>query len=381
MELRNGEIWQHFIRNGINPDRLLNNHPEPLSVDMYLQQSARIRHEFIDRMLVESASTKNEKQVRALVYGYQTLICYLVNELNVYMAHVQQENVIIEIYKGVINDLDNILLFIQTYFTRYFDFQASVPVLLRDHFQKAVLQLEAQFPVTWQGDASHTELQILFLSLLHRYAEGPLSFAQHTYLTGLINGIYRSPYGLPNLFELPLIDYCIVQNFNAPEITAFVIAFLAEKLRLFESDQQKKEWIRHCLKQLYQLAPTVSTGILEEQVSLRDNIANWLEQEKLFWAVHNKDMGAVFEPGPKLNTSVSVPVLALFTRLFKETGIITNANLQEVFRFVASNYTSQQKESISTGNFHGKYYTVEESTKRKVTDLLLEMVKAVKRIQ
>jgi hypothetical protein len=377
MEPTKGEIWQDFIRQGIHPGQLTDNG----SFDNFRQRSTQLRQDFIDRLLVEVSIANDEAHLKVLVYGYQTLLCYYINILCGYKDRYPAENSRQPLYDSVVKDLEYDLAFIQSYFNRYFDDQSPVPVSLRNECKKAIAQLDDQLTANRQLNIFYGDLHPLLINILDHHANGHLSFAKYYYMTRLVNHFLSTTAALrfPTLLDGHLLDFCVAHNVNAPEIIYQAVALLSQKCKEYETLEGKREWVSESLQQLYQIS--VDGGLLEGQPSVRDILANWLEQENVFLAVQKKESPVVPEQAPKLNTSVSVPVLALFTRLFKESGIITNSNLQEIFRFVSSNYTSQQKESISPGNFHGKYYRVEESTKRKVTDMLLEMVKVVKRIQ
>jgi len=82
----------------------------------------------------------------------------------------------------------------------------------------------------------------------------------------------------------------------------------------------------------------------------------------------------------KIQTSLSVPALALFTRLFKDAGIYTNTNQTDILKFVSSHFTTQRQLGVSHASLQNKYYQIEESTKRKVYEHLMEMAQMCKKL-
>jgi hypothetical protein len=82
--------------------------------------------------------------------------------------------------------------------------------------------------------------------------------------------------------------------------------------------------------------------------------------------------------GIKIHTSISVPSLALITRLFKEAGIVTNTNQTEILKFFTAHFTTLRRSEFSYGHFQSKYYNADEGTKKKVYDYLMEMAKLCK---
>jgi hypothetical protein len=86
------------------------------------------------------------------------------------------------------------------------------------------------------------------------------------------------------------------------------------------------------------------------------------------------------QEGVKMHTSLTVPALALITRLFKDSGMITNANHTEILKFFTHHFTTQQKGEFSYDHMRTRYYNVEERTKKKVYDHLMLMAQLCKKL-
>ncbi|WP_207515957.1 hypothetical protein [Longitalea luteola] len=383
MQIVKNDIWHNFIRNEILPARLLNEAPGSSNISSYLEKSGKERNEFMDRLMREAIHQRNEEQFSILISGYQALLCFLLNTVDRYLHQIENGRQLLDLYTAVMADLQQCLRFIQEYFPKHVDRNAYAPKPLLELFRKAVQQAEAQLVRSLQPSQTEEILRDILLSELRRFVDGPIPFEQLSYLNGFLQELSirevsgREPFSPVS----PLAAYCIVKNFNSSAFLQFCFGIFGEQLSGLQTDAEKREWLEHVRSYFYQLPFEGEKALYTQRPAVRDYLVTWIEHELLArQAGQKKETVTRVESVPKINTSVTVPVLALLTRVFKETGVITNSNLQELFRSISACYTSQRTESISPGNFHGKYYTVEETTKRKVTDLLLEMVKVVRKI-
>lgn len=69
-----------------------------------------------------------------------------------------------------------------------------------------------------------------------------------------------------------------------------------------------------------------------------------------------------------------VSQLAYLLRVFVETKIIHNKNVSEVIRFNSRFFLTKRLESISYESFRVRYYNTEDTTKRSVRNIHLQMV-------
>lgn len=377
MDNHKGAIWKDFIRSEIAPARLLNGMPESADISPYVQSSAQARDEFIDGLLTEAAACRDEAQLTGMVRRYQALVCIWMDQVHGYGQVSANQPERAALYEVVSGDLEACLQFIETYFATYFDRAAFAPRSRSAALRGAISRTESLLP-----DAGEAPLGPLLLLELRRLSEQQLSFAQHSYLDQFLNGLLPSfNSAVPPRLHSHLTTYCIVKNFNASIVLEQLFSQMTDALSSLDTLDAKKERLLDYQKLLYQLPVEQELALYYNRTSVSDYLITWIEQElKSGYADQKKETLVAADPLSKIHVSVSVPVLALLTRSMKDTGIITNSNLQEVFRFFAAHYTSQRKEAISPTSFHGKYYNVEEGTKRKVTDLLLEMVKAIRKI-
>ena len=124
-------------------------------------------------------------------------------------------------------------------------------------------------------------------------------------------------------------------------------------------------------------------GLYNGYGSLKEQIINWLNEEILFYQTEQAVVIAMPNPiisDTKIHTSLSVPQLALLFRLLKEEQLITNTNQSELLKVVSGCFTTMHKESFSYGHLHGKYYKIEQHTKRTVYDMLIRLLHLSRKI-
>ncbi|WP_205514321.1 hypothetical protein [Longitalea arenae] len=379
---RKAEIWLNFIRNEISPAHLFVQMAESVDFSFYLKKSAQAREDFINGLIAEAISLRKESEMEVIMTGYQSLLTFLINQVYGYLSQCENRPEFEKLYKIVITDLEATLEFVHVYFHKYIDQAAFAPESHINILRQDLQLLEPQIKKTLAELGENAKEGQQVLAEIKNICAGQLSFKHYSYLNDFLKGTVDAiTDNIPVRFHSRLIDYCIVKNFNSSSFLKYCFASYSEKLSSLQTGQEKRDWLKQFQKYLFQLPIQQQVGLYAHQPAVREYLLTWAEQELLYGETdQKKESATAADTVPKINTSVSVPVLALLTRVFKESGIITNTNLQELFRSVSAHYTSQRSESISPANFHGKYYTVEESTKRKVTDLLMEMVKVVRKI-
>jgi hypothetical protein len=148
-----------------------------------------------------------------------------------------------------------------------------------------------------------------------------------------------------------------------------------------ESPTCRLEFLKSCYKNVSQLLEINDIPFYATLPSVQKTILDWISQElvHLEWMSVAVERIAISEDN-KIQTSVSVQVLALFTRLFKDSGIYTNTNITELLKAVSSLFSTHRQLDISFGHLQNKYYQIDEGTKRKVIDLLMSMAQQCKKL-
>ncbi len=381
MNNQKAAILNDFIRIQIAPDYVRAQLMQSDEFDRLIIRCREIREDFTYWLVIEALIARPEFELVSLITGYQTLFSFSIDIVQGYVLNSLNWPEANRLYECVIMDLTFCLEFIQRYFPNNFDKTALVPTYLWDKFINSVKVTESHVKDLSSETTDEQLLSILFEEL-KSISINSVSFGKLSYLNDFLSGLLNKENynnGINN--ESRLLEYCIACNFNSSAFMKHCVAIYDEMLSQLPDEEGRKNWFKLTLKYLYRFPSNNEMSLFDGGISVKEYLINWMEQElKIGYADQKKETLAAADAHSKIHTSISVPVLALLTRSMKDTGIITNSNLQDVFRFFAAHYTSQRKEAISPGSFHGKYYNVEEGTKRKVTDLLLEMVKAIRKI-
>src|SRR5689334_10652529 len=79
-------------------------------------------------LVVVLFNDQKQSEIEALVQSYQSLIIRLLNDLFGYQLHYRESNSNLNIlYDSVCDLLANVLTYIETYFSRYFDVDEEIP--------------------------------------------------------------------------------------------------------------------------------------------------------------------------------------------------------------------------------------------------------------
>ena len=165
------------------------------------------------------------------------------------------------------------------------------------------------------------------------------------------------------------------------------LVFIREVCANIRAEMEDKEsakcrlFLKSCYKQVSQLLEINYVPFYATQPAAQKTILDWISQElgHIEWTAVAAESKEINEVG-KIQTSLSVPALALFTRLFKDAGIYTNTNQTDILKFVSSHFTTQRQLGVSHASLQNKYYQIEESTKRKVYEHLMEMAQMCKKL-
>ena len=76
----------------------------------------------------------------------------------------------------------------------------------------------------------------------------------------------------------------------------------------------------------------------------------------------------------KLPLNLSVAQLACFLRVFFEENIFGQANLSELFKFIAGHYTTKRQQAISPGSLSKEFYSVSQVNAAVTRDFLQKML-------
>lgn len=377
------ESFEQFVHS-IHPTAVLQATPEQIAD--WLATSIKLKESLSRQLLLDALYSKTEEENELVVERHQIIVATLLNLLFNHQRHESITRDQKQFYQQVAAQLEDIIVFLKNNFNRFFNTDLHLPLTVR---LREGNELKSQWKMIIKAMPG-TESDSRLLHILEGHITGVLhlkegtraTYHQVSYLKNLIKEIsdYFSKTTCRPVYA-SLTELLISWNFNDLVFIREVCAGIRAEMEKKESDECKLEFLKIRYKQVSQLLETNIIPFYSRLPSVQKTILDWISQElvHLEWTAVAAESKEINEVG-KIQTSLSVPALALFTRLFKDAGIYTNTNQTNILKFVSSHFTTQRQLGISHTSLQNKYYQIEESTKRKVYEHLMEMAQMCKKL-
>jgi hypothetical protein len=384
MEKHSIESLDQLIYSTIHPTALLQTSPE--QVNSCLVTSMELKESIRSQLLRDILCSKTEKETELLIEHHQLIVATLQNLLFDYQQH---ESITCNqklFYQQVAIQLEDIIAFLKNSFGRYFnkDLNLPLPVRLREGHEvkckwKMITKSMAGSEI---NDPLINMLGQSIKGLLHINEESAVTYRQMAYFKNLLKDIsswLSTPIPLP--VYASLTELLICWNFNESAFIQAVCNNINTEVEGKESDECRLQYLRSLMKQVSQLTEKSGASFNIDQPTAKQMMLEWLSLEISYWELGaDSSESKNVQEDVKINTSLTVPVLALLTRLLKDAGIFTNTNQTEILKFVSSHFTTQQKLEVSYNHLQSKYYKIDEGAKKKVFDHLMKMAQRCKKL-
>ncbi|AEW01026.1 hypothetical protein A4D02_13790 [Niastella koreensis] len=378
------ETWDELVRSMLHPAILLPS--APAALHEYLVTAKDLKEAVRRQLLRDTINNKTETAIKLLVERYQAESANLLDLLFYYQHYESITRELIQFYQAVSAQLEAIINLLRNNYGRYFNADLNLP--LHFHHREGV-ELKRYWKIIAQTLSQCPEnLPIVKLlnqcinGVLHHNDETVMTYQQASYFKYLLKEFSRclsSSASTPGY--VALTELLIRCNFNEFSFIQEVCTGIKTEVDNRESDELKLEFLKSTQKQVIQILEKSNAAYHPAQPAAKQTILEWIAQE-IAW-LEGTDFvpeKAALKEGFKIHTSISVPVLALIIRLFKESGIVTNINQTEILKLVAGNFTTLRKSELSHGHLQSKYYEIDEGTKRKVCDYFMSMVQLSKKL-
>jgi len=378
------ESFEQLVYSMLHPASVM--HATPEQITDWLATSLKLKESLSRQLLLDSLYSKTEEENELLVERHQIIVATLLNLLFNHQHHQSITQDRKQFYQQVAAQLEDIIVFLKNNFARFFNTDLYLPFSLRLREGNELKRQWKMIIKAMPGTESNSRL----LQILERHITGVLDLKERTqvtyhqvsYLKNLVKEIfgYFSTTTCQPVYA-SLTELLISWNFNDLVFIREVCANIKAEMEKKESDESKLEFLKISYKQVSQLLEINIIPFYTTLPSGQKTILDWIAQElgHIEWTAVAAESKEINEVG-KIQTSLSVPALALFTRLFKDAGIYTNTNQTDILKFVSSHFTTQRQLGVSHASLQNKYYQIEESTKRKVYEHLMEMAQMCKKL-
>ncbi|MDD4190746.1 MAG: hypothetical protein PHI28_05430 [Mangrovibacterium sp.] len=238
-------------------------------------------------------------------------------------------------------------------------------------------------------DPDHVLFEKVKTAVLHRLnqSDDDITYGLKAYLQALIKEIIQvRESNREHSFCISLADVLIAFNFNPVPVIQYMVSEIKEEVEKIETVRDKIEHLNRRQKKISQVQVKPVCGFYTQNEPASQYISKWIDAEILFY---EKDLrlltGASFPPNPpvvspcpeKMEVNLSVAQMACLLWLFKECGVTGNSGIYKLFNFVTEHFRSKKQENISAESFKGKYYNIEESTRKEVRQVIMRMLEKV----
>jgi hypothetical protein len=285
--------------------------------------------------------------------------------------------------------LEELLTFIETYFSKYFDLDQKIPdtyMLLERRSLKEMVGTLTEKANETNVCSRLTEIALFPLTDFANEDSGKnISYRRLIYLKGLVRDISSllQKEGEADL-KFELIKLLVYRNFNSHYFLVYVTDNVRTDIHNQPTIAAQLDKLNYWLKLLYQFQVKPDSALKYGKPSIKDQLATWLTEE-INYLEKKKQLTLMLPPSEpldetesfKVGTICSVSQLACI--LLKETGLITNKNQTELIAFFSKHYSSIRNENISSDSLRVKYYNIEKATLNAVQLLLERMIEHSKK--
>lgn len=329
---------------------------------------------------------QKETAIKLFIRHCQSTLIRLIDRLLQYQ-HAMHVESCIELYITIRESLEELLSFIHSDFSAYFDLDQKVT----DSFWiDSKSMLTSQIASLKQSiDETPDDLELMnevfeFFDDFLSDKEKQATYRKLHYCKELLNEL--TEYYSSNKFKKhwhSLKEVLVHRNFNHASFFNLYCRQIIELCRVEEGKDIKINILRYHRKILLQIVLNSGMSLFPQLPSIQDQVVNWINEEITYLESETKPQVALpikeleTESNSKINLNLSVAQLALLIRVFTIDKIITNTNQMEVIRFFAGHFKTRKTETISYGSLYGKYFKPEPSTIREVRSLLHRMVTVI----
>lgn len=378
------ETWDQLVHSMLHPAILLQSAPD--AIDGYLVTAKELKEALRMQLLHDTLYNKTEAETGLLVERYQSICANLLDLLFHYQHYESITCELKQFYQEVAALLEAIIVLLQNAYGHYFNTALHLPLPLRLRDGRDLNRCWKIIAGTLNRSTSNTAIVNILdqcIDKLLHYSDGTaVTYHQASYFKNLLTELsgYLSTTASPPVYS-SVTELLISWNFNEFAFIQQVCTGIRTEAENKESDEFRLAFLKKTQKQVSQLLEKRNAAFHSSQPTAKQTVLEWIEQEltcleETAMAPEKKEV----KEGIKIHTSISVPSLALITRLLKESGIVTNTNNTEILKFFATHFTTLRKSEFSYGHLHSKYYDADESTKKKVYDYLMVMANLCKKM-
>jgi hypothetical protein len=293
------------------------------------------------------------------------------------------------LYENFYIGIEELLAFIENYFSRYFDQNHFIPVSYKwvaHHDFKVKVTLIRKSLEKRKVDKHLVSLAFFPLDrFINETAKCDITFRRLIYLKKFIRELQK-------IAEAQMDDRQINEelrklffylNYNSLRVFNYATGYISKFVSMGNAPVSKYERLALVHKLINQTQVKPGFSFDPNLKSINEQLAGWIAEEISFY--EKKQLTLEFKSNGvesagneyKLKTDLSVPQMAFFIRLMMESKVIRSDNIQEVLRFCSRHLQSRRTEKIAHASLYSKFYNTEQSTLVAVKEILTRMLNLV----
>lgn len=342
----------------------------------------RIKQTFINEVFTFS----DERHLERYVQYHQQALIRLMDE-TIKFENTRTQKIKWQLcYKG----LQDLLSFIESYFSKYFDQDAKAPetyiMLTRKDLQANFEQLHMQL----SGKSNDPKITAVMLYAIRKVIDDDLksgiTYRKLLYAKTVQKELWALVQSAKPETDITedLRNLMLYLNYNAIKAFSYYTHYMDTLVSQTETRLERIEKLSYILKKINQVQLKPGIGYNRQAPALKDQLNNYIVEEmEHVQRVQQLSGVAGAQPnrasGIKIQLQLSVAQIACLIKLFYETEVMVNRNVTDLLRCLAGLVVSRKTETVSFDSLRAKYYNVEQGTQAAVKKLLLKMLHALEK--
>ncbi|MEJ7823065.1 MAG: hypothetical protein WKF85_12130 [Chitinophagaceae bacterium] len=369
--------WENLINNTLNPmsasNRLTDDIIKSLIAESELEKE-NVRYLLIEAVVDRQKIGDKQQYVQVI----QAMLIRLLDKLHYYKQNKGLENMQLYLYKTISQHLEEVLNFIEDFFSNYFDRNEKVPAsYLLISIKELLGQLQQLNEILELKNATDTELTNILVNNFNAFCSKKFtapSYHELIYQKDLMSELLSA-----NVLksENSIREALFYLNFNHGEYIVYLFDKLNTLTESLHSNKEKIATLKYEQKIINQLRTKLNTCLSTNMPPLKEQTNSWIEEEIKFLQTEPSfsiPIKTEIETEDKIQTSLSVTKLSLLIKLMVIDKIITNRVVAHVLRIVIRTVTTAQTNTITFNSLETKYHNPERGTISAVKEMLFRWI-------
>jgi len=332
---------------------------------------------------------KSNAIIKSYFFHHQQSIAFLSDRIYVHIIKLEaddkQQNHRKNEMELMLQALENILTFLETNLTLYFDIKGKVPDSMIENYKTTQTKRCQDLLQSFEEKKTDPALRSILSSMLtfqNKRPEARITFSQFNWVKNLHHQLSLyviTPDEVAN--DLGLIRLLVTMNLNTAEFYWHCCTGLQKELNaeLTVAEQYKK--LAALKKWLNQHPKLDVAGYLHGQLSIKVALLKFIKAEikslnELELIAHDLVSSGILASNFKV--SLSAKQLAFYIFLNVESGIIITEKPKKLHEFIVSHVDSAQKQGLSLKSFKNNYYSHAPADVKKVEERLAGMLALIR---